>query len=294
MTFEIDVRAEVNNLVNLNARASKWIFSKAMDREFVKIGQLASHLKVKKDVAIQVVSDMVNIYSDLDRKPIELFIFIDNGQVPQWLRECCGQTYIYKMLSYARTNATSLTYRKTFEKTLFKLPNFKEKLIEVWKNCEAAVVQRLHQVGYIDSNDVTIGYESIVWLNNNFPSIGGKVQPGNGYENGCRFHLDYARVSYEKIESMDFYPFQSVKVIARKSRNTKVALPQEVIGAAVEKANLFIALMAGSGYQLYRTSFSLDGNGDSRTVLVFAGKSGMGETIDVRLPVPNVLMIANR
>ena len=100
----VDVRAVFQEQLAVFRRIEQWIELKSATKTFVTIGQLASHLKVRKEVAILLVEGLYSTYglSLHNGHFSKLWIFVKNGKVPTWLQAFLSPPTIRHILIISR------------------------------------------------------------------------------------------------------------------------------------------------------------------------------------------------
>lgn len=288
----VDLRESLTKQINLAERAYKWIRGKSIDGTFVSQGQLASFLKVKKGEVPGIVKTMIGPRHGHEETLGDLYIFVEKNQVPQWLRELLSHIDVCRLLQRARmTDRPSIMYRVEFQHQLREMPDFSENLIKVWEHGRNSIVRALYTVGLIDEPDFQQSVKmDWMMLPNTSSGYGGNTFPGKVYENDIQWTLDYGRVSYAQIDKLNFDPHHAVQLEYREPKKhlRHKPTPQEVIVRLNDTQSL-VNWMATMNYQLLRCSVSFGGDQIQRGLLTFAGKSGMGETVTVRLPWANTV-----
>jgi hypothetical protein len=284
----VDVRETVEKQVALAARALQWLRGKAMDGEHVTISQLASYLKVKKAVVPGVIETLVGSRDNYnassgDETVICLYVFVANNQIPDWLRPLLSTTDTYRLLNRARNvDGPTIMFSREFRKQLLASPDFVSNLTRVWEHGRNAIVRSLYTVGFIENPDFQ---HPVVmdWFGN--PN-GGNSGPGKQYEDGLSWSLDFARGSYRMIDKLDFDKATVIE-LGKPLRLQKLTLSDEECAKALAKTQSLIDWMAITEYKLTNASYSMS-SVSARAMLTFRGKSGMGETVTVRLPWDNL------
>ena len=289
----VDLRESLTAQVALAERAYKWIRGKAIDTTFVSQGQLASFLKVKKTVVPGIVKTMMGAHHGNDEVVNCLYVFVEKNQVPQWLRELLRHIDICRLLQRARTgDHPSVMYRSEFQTQLRAMPDFRENLIKVWTHGRNSIVRALYTVGLIETPDFQHNVE-MEWMSrpagSPYPG-GGNVTPGASYDNGIQWSLSYGQVSYAQVDKLNFDPHHAVQLEYREPKKGERNKPTpEQVAERTQLAQSLVNWMATMNYQLLHCIMSFSGDSDKQALLVFAGKSGMGEKVTVRLPWVNTL-----
>jgi hypothetical protein len=288
----VDLRESVTTQVALAERAYKWIRGKSIDGTFVTQGQLASFLKVKKAVVPGVVKTMIGSHYGNEEAVTDLYVFVEKNQVPAWLRELLRHIDVCRLLQRARMgNQPSVMYRLEFQSQLRAMPDFRENLIKVWTHGRNSIVRALYTVGLIHTPDFQQNVDMDWMANPNLGlHIGGNSFPGEDYGNGVYWSLDYGRVSYTQLDKLNFDPHHTAILEYREPKKGARNKPtEEQVAERLQLAQSLVNWMAAMNYQLYHRTMSFSGDGEQRTMLSFAGKSGMGEKVTVRLPWANTV-----
>ena len=288
----VDLRESITTQVALAERAYKWIRGKSIDGKFVTQGQLASFLKVKKAVVPGIVKTMIGYVHGNDEIVSDLYIFVEKNQVPQWLREMLRHIDVCRLLHRARMgDHTPVMYRQEFQYQLRAMPDFRENLIKVWTHGRNSIVRALYTVGLIDAPDFQLNVD-MDWMSmsNGSPLHGGNQTPSGFYENGIYWALNYGCVSYAQIDKLNFDPHHAAILEYREPKKHLRTKPTpEEVAERTQLAQSLVNWMATMNYQLLHCNMTFSGDHDKRCMLSFAGKSGMGEKITVRLPWVNTL-----
>lgn len=283
----VDVRAAFEKQMAMNTRIALWIELKSSNKTSVTIGQLASHLKIRKEFVPDLVESLYRTYgTDADERFNQLWIFVDNEQVPAWLQTFLSPPVIRRIRIKARNrDGLDQLERATLRLNLHAVPNFDALLKRVWEHGRDAITRTLYTTEFIGNTEglnlaIDITRTS---TNGNF----GEVRPSYmDAVSGIQWHLTYATLSYHRQDKLDFTQPKKVKLdLAGPQKKVKsTRYTPKLLEEAKTKIEKLVAWMLVMDYTLYQTTMSMDGQSNIRPVLVFAGKSGMGETIRVTLP----------
>lgn len=292
---KIDVRSEFEHQLAMNTRIAQWIEAKATARTSVTIGQLASHLKIRKEFVPQHIEALYRCYGhNDDERFTQLWIFVEDDRVPAWLQTFLSPPIIHRLRNkYRNRDCLDQLSRSTMRIKLHALPEFKSALQKVWEHGQNAIVRALYTTDFIDNTD-GLNYPINIAppvVSGQMRATFGQVRPGYTDEpSGVHWTLGYAELSYTQLDRLDLKESKKIKVEAagaqRKVKQSKYT-PQEIEDAQV-KIQKLIDWMIVSEYALSGITFSMNTAGVFRPVLIFAGKSGIGETISVRLPFPGL------
>lgn len=302
---KVDVFSEVEEIVTQNHRALAWITNKSFEERPVSIGQLASYLKLKKEQAIDVVKRIIDNRAKLsgdDRTLIVLWVFVENGQMPKWLRALLTPTDVARVLNAAKNRAApSVGYMLEYRRLLHLQPNFREQLTTVWTDMRDATFKTLHKAGLINADILVKETEQPVtadWMDREAPIW------GNNYSNysysytseGTNVLMEYARSSKAQLNSLNFDRTQYAKIRCKEQPRNAIGnlpTPGEAEGRRLVVQDM-IRHMASHGYQLHRLATRISQNFEfkhmvHRNSLVFLGDSGLGEVVYITLPWENTL-----
>lgn len=288
---KVDVREAFEKQMALAVRASKWIHDKSVDQKFVTIGQLASFLKVKKECVPDIIKTIypANVTGNED-KLIQLFIFVANNQIPQWLRPLISKTMVYRILRRAQAlDNNTIMGNLEFKAQLYALPDFKENLVRVWEHGRNSIARALYTMEFTQSCNFDVPVEA-PWMNNPVGSMS-NIRPGFRDETtGIEWILDYASTSFTQLDKLNFNPEEPpiLNMSVTKGRHTTEQVPDADLSKALVKVQGLVNWMQITNYTLRNITFAMNAQHEFRSMLVFVGNSGMGEKISVILPYKNL------
>lgn len=283
---KVDVREALDKQIALANRASKWINDKAVDQTFVSVGQLASFLKIKKERVPAVIKTIYppHLHGN-EGQLIKLYIFVANNQIPQWLRPLISSVTMHRLLMRASNlDGNSIMEHVEFKTQLRALPDFKEKLVRVWEHARNSICRSLYTVDFITQCDLDTPVDGI-WMDH--PEMQcSNIRPGNRYDTGVEWTLDYAACSYRQLDKISFDPENPPKLIASHAKGLRetARYTDEELKKACLKTQSLVNWMMITNFALRNVSFTLKDGENYYPTLVFVGNSGMGEKISVTLP----------
>lgn len=295
-----DIRAALKVKVDRQDKAIKWLFSHETDRKVTDIGRLASHLKLRKDEAIEVVRELIDGYGFHDNWPLggPLSVFVTVNKLPDWLRPLVSGNQTMQILQRARTRnrgVPSRTYRTTLLKMLSEsIPNLKAKVHHEYLMNFAAVLHALETVNPEAANTSSkIVLSDLDWIDRvgNPGYMGGTNVPHVAYSNGYTASFNFACHSYEMLESRLTNTSKSREVVYRPRRGEAVSSAL----TATREANLIttqqiVNAMAEKGMQLLdvgmasRATTSRGKSFDTHCALVFVRDSDVMSMVRLTLP----------
>lgn len=294
-SVKIDVRAEFEHQLAMSTRIAQWIEAKAAARTSVTIGQLASHLKIRKEFVPLHIETLYRCYGhNDDDRFTQLWIFVEDDRVPAWLQTFLSPPIIHRLRNkYRNRDSLDQLSRATLRVKLHALPEFESSLQKVWEHGQNAIVRALYTTDFIGNTD-GLNYPITIMppvVSGQMRATFGQTRPGYTDEpSGVHWMLGYAELSYIQQDRLDLKVSKQIKVeYAGRQRKVKQTnyTPQQIEDAQV-KIQKLIDWMLVSEYALSGITFSMNTAGVFRPVLIFAGKSGIGETISVRLPYPGL------
>lgn len=295
-----DIRAALKVKVDRQDKAIKWLFSHETDRKVTDIGRLASHLKLRKDEAIEVVRELIDGYGFYDNWPLSgpLSVFVTVNQIPDWLRPMLSRTQTMQILQRARSRrrgVPSRTYRTTLLKMLSEnIPNLKAKVYHEHLMNSVAVMHALETVN--PETGCTSGkiiLSDLDWIDRvGIPGyMGGTTVPHMSYSNGYSASFNFACHSYEMLESHLSNDSKGRELVYRPRRGEAVSAEL----TATREANLIttqqiVNAMAEKGMQLLdvgmasRATTAKGKSFDTHCALVFVRDSDIMSMVRLTLP----------
>lgn len=291
------IKSQVTEEIELAKKALSWIKNKALNNTPVRIGQLASSLKVTKVRAEKIAKTLVMSYVDDAMGYGQDFkIFIEEGQAPSWMRDFAPPRYVTAALQEARRKTTSLLERCIHRNALYD--KYGTEFATVLKNRYRAneeLVLNVIQLFSIDTTSNPIGDLSHLdhLAQINWPDQG--LYYGSNRWSGYNQHFDngtkvmhaFGNVKFELVPELDALDNHVELEFAPNKR-----YPQEDELTAKYKIILegLINLMQLNGMCFVGCGpiFNTDSR-DLHMTIQFVSKHDVADTIKFHFPWDNVV-----
>lgn len=293
----IDIRAAQAEKVSRQDKAMKWLYAHAVDRKVTDIGRMASHLKLRKDEAIQVIRELIDGYGFSQEWTLGtvLAVFVPVNQLPDWLRPMLSGVQVVKVLQNVRkrrNKAPSRTYRTTLLKLLSaNLPNLRADVFKEHQENETVVIKALNKIN--ECSEITQGQleDNLTWIDTMKPfgNLGGAAISHITYKSGFEAIFDFACHTYEMLDALNFSRGQAVNVKYRPRRDEETSAElEEVRGHRMQLTRSIIDEFANRGMQLIGVGSSMGpavkGKSKFRCSLIFVRNTTVMSMVRLNLP----------
>lgn len=291
---------ELRNTINTNTanidKAHIWIYRKSRECKSVNIGQLASHLRLSKDEAIEVVRKIVPVdyygSGPVADFVLHLGIFVEGNQMPDWLREMLTPATVMKLLRSARqTFLPSYDYVTEFRRALKEHyhDHLEERILQEYDHVEIWTRSCLVDAGLVNPSEPRMKHIAPSWLKH---WTGNEKIVRHDFESNVRLTIECCKYRLDRIDEIP--EGHVAEIYYRESRVKADNLPESERAEKVELVQSFVSDMAALDLYLISADpqYKFNGTGvtgPARAILRFALKSDFGTRVEVTLPWDKVV-----